>query len=259
MAKKIIIANWKMNPETDKKAKELFSLSRKAALRFKNTKVVICPPNIYFQSLGSFASKSGCISIGAQDVSIFSGSGPQTGEVSAEMLKKIGVEYVIIGHSSRREFGESGSDINKKIKNSLAAGLKPILCVGEKERGDSGEFMKVVEAQLRESLEDIKNEKSAKNLIIAYEPVWAISNNGNLKADNPDSVFGMSIFIKKTLAAILGEDATKKISIIYGGSVASQTVKDFLERGGANGLLVGGKSLVAKEFEEILKIADNSK
>ncbi|KKR38497.1 MAG: Triosephosphate isomerase [Parcubacteria group bacterium GW2011_GWC2_40_31] len=259
MAKKIIIANWKMNPETGEKAKELFSLSRKAALKLKNTKVVICPPNIYFQSLGGLASKSGRISMGAQDVSIFSGSGPQTGEISAEMLKKIGVEYVILGHSSRRELGESGSDINKKIKNSLATGLKPILCVGEKERCDNGEFMKVVEAQLKESLDGLKSEKSLKNLIIAYEPVWAISKKGSFKADNPDSVFGMSIFIRKTLAAILGEDAVKKIPIIYGGSVASQTVKDFLERGGVNGLLVGGKSLVAKEFEEILKIADSSK
>lgn len=256
MAKKIIVANWKMNPKTSKEAVALFAGSLKVSSRLRNVETVICPPDVYLPSL---STKKNSIILGAQNVSEQSGIGPYTGEVSAEMLKNLGVRYVIIGHSSRRENGETDDSINRKIKSCLKAGLKIVLCVGEKERGDNGEFIKVVETQLTRALEGTKDEKDARNIIIAYEPVWAISRGGKFASDDPDAVFGMSIFIKKTSTSIFGEKAGGRVPIIYGGSATAKNTKDFLEKGGVRGLLVGGKSLDLKEFGEILKIADKVK
>ena len=147
MSKKIIVANWKMNPASLKEAKALFVSAKKTASRLSNVETVICPPFIYLAELGYSMSK---LKLGAQDVSRFDFEGAHTGEVSAKMLKNSGINYVIIGHSERRKLGETNEIINKKIGISLSLGLKVIFCVGEETRDEEGKFAEIIERQINE-------------------------------------------------------------------------------------------------------------
>lgn len=253
MSKKIIVANWKMNPANLREAKVIFDSAKKTASRLSNAETVICPPFIYLSELGHSMSK---LKLGAQDVSHFDFEGAHTGEISAKMLKNLGVKYVIIGHSERRKLGETSETINKKIGISLSLGLKAIFCVGEEDRDKEGKFAEFIEWQINEGLKNI-SQNLIKNLIIAYEPVWAISGNAKSKADDPESAFRVTIFIRKTLMNIIGNELARKIPILYGGSVDSGNAKKFLKDGQMNGLLVGSKSLSKEEFKKILIIAEN--
>ncbi|KKT21566.1 MAG: Triosephosphate isomerase [Parcubacteria group bacterium GW2011_GWB1_43_8] len=253
MSKKIIVANWKMNPASLKEAKILFASAKKAASRLSNVETVICPPFIYIAELGHSMSK---LKLGAQDVSRFDFEGARTGEVSAKMLKNLGVKYVIIGHSERRRLGETNEIINKKIGISLSLGLKVIFCVGEETRDEEGKFAEIVEQQINEGLKGL-SQNLMKGLIIAYEPVWAISGNAKSKADNSESAFQMAIFIRKILMDIVGNELARKTPILYGGSVGPSNAKQFLKDGQMEGLLAGNKSLDKEEFKKILIIAEN--
>lgn len=245
--KKIIAANWKMNPKTVKEAKILFQKVSK--IKSRKTDIVIAPPFVYIPFL-----KSKNVKIGSQDVFI-QNAGPYTGEVSPSMLKSVGVKYVIVGHSERRlGRGESNELINKKIKSSLESGLKVIAVVGETER-NSDEFWKFLKKQIKESLRGVKR-KYAKNLIIAYEPVWAISTSKNRKKASPQDIFEATIFIRRTLLDIFGRKTALATRILYGGSVEPQNAKDFLEIEGISGALVGGSSLDAEKFKKIIKAAE---
>lgn len=219
--KKLIVANWKMNPASLIGARKLFS-------SVKKTKAVICPPLAY---LTEFNYKP----LGAQNCH-WQESGPYTGEVSPKMLKDLGVEYVIIGHSERRiYFKETDEIINKKLKAALKAGLKPILCIGEK-TGENSE--KVIINQLKEDLRGI-SKKDLPKVIIAYEPVWAIGTGDFCPADTA----------KKIRDFIRGKLNNK---VLYGGSVNSKIAGDYTGVG-FDGLLVGGASLDAQEFVKIVK------
>lgn len=253
MSKKIIIANWKMNPASLKEAKELFNSAKKTAGRLANVETVICPPFIYLSNLGHSMSK---IKLGAQDVSRFDFEGAHTGEISAKMLKNSGVKYAIIGHSERRKLGETNEIINKKIGVSLSSGLKVIFCVGEEIKDEEGKFREFVEQQINEGLKGL-SQNLMKGLIIAYEPVWAISGSAKSKADNPESAFKMAVFIRKILMDIAGNELARKIPVLYGGSASSANAKQFLKDGQMDGLLVGGKSLDKEDFRKILMIAEN--
>lgn len=253
MSKKIIVANWKMNPASLKEAKELFNSAKKTASRLANMETVICPPIIYLSELGHSMSK---LKLGAQDVSRFDFEGAHTGEVSAKMLKNSGVKYVIIGHSERRKLGETNEIINKKLGISLSFGLKTIFCVGEENRDEEEKSVEFIEQQINEGLKGL-SQNLLKNLIMAYEPVWAISGNVKSKADNPESAFRMAVFIRKVLMDIAGNELARKITVLYGGSVSSGNAKQFLKDGQMDGLLVGGKSLDKEEFKKILMIAEN--
>lgn len=252
MSKKIIIGNWKMNPLTEKEAKKLFKDVAKNISRVKKTQIVICSPVIYFESLRRFSRK---ISLGAQNV--FWGTvGAFTGEISAEMLYSVGAKYVILGHSERRELGENNTNVNKKLKAVLGASLTPIVCVGEKERDENHEYFNVVKIQIKECLQGI-NKNLISEIIIAYEPVWALSSTANRHdADSNDSR-EMAIFIRKILSDIATPKIANEVRIIYGGSVTPKDVKDFLQNGGVDGVLVGKASLDAKKFTDIIKIAEN--
>src|SRR3989344_4520029 len=196
---KIIIANWKMNPLTEKDAGKLFTQIAKNLSVLRKTEVVICPPFIYLEKLKKFSRK---IILGAQNA--FRGdTGAFTGEVSSAMLYELGVRYVILGHSERRARGENNDDINKKIKSALSAGLQPILCVGENIRDEEHGYFKIVQEQVENCLAGISKNFMAK-IIIAYEPVWAISTTpppagGRWDATAEDS-HEMAIFIRKVLA-----------------------------------------------------------
>jgi triosephosphate isomerase len=252
MKKKIIIANWKMNPITYKDAEKLFVGADKSTRSFKKTEIVICPPFVY---LGKLKKLSKNIALGAQDV-FGKDVGAYTGEISPYMLKDIGVKYVIVGHSERRAMGETNIDINKKIRVSINAGLTPVLCVGEEVREADHGYFNIVKVQLEECLKGVPKDVISK-VIIAYEPVWAISTTVNRHDATPADSLEMSLFIKKILSDISSQQSIKNSRVLYGGSVNERDAGEFLKNGGVDGLLVGRASLDVKKFTEIVKIAEN--
>ncbi len=250
--KKIIIANWKMNPSTLKEARLIFGGTKQAAAKLKNVETVICPPFLYLHEL---MPKGGKLRMGAQDVFWDDKKTSYTGEISAKMLKDAGAKYVIIGHSERREhLGETNETVNKKIKNALKSGLKVVFCVGEKERNSECDYLRFVREEIETGLKGVPR-KLVKNLIVAYEPVWAIGKSGKNAAD-PEDVSRMVIYVRRTLMPVTGKDWAKKIPILYGGSTDAKNAEGFLRRAGVRGLLVGHQSLIPKSFGEILKIAE---
>ncbi|MBU4480009.1 triose-phosphate isomerase [Patescibacteria group bacterium] len=250
--KKIIIANWKMNPESLIEAKKMFLGIKKTAGKLSGVQTVVCPPYIYLNELVSLY-KGHRVAIGAQNV-FSENKGSFTGAVSPNMLKKNKVDYVIVGHSERRALGEDNQIINEKIKASLRSGLNVIFCVGEKERDENAKYFDFLKNEILDSLEGV-NAGSLKNILVAYEPIWAISNNSGGKAVLPSEIQEMVIFIKKVLSDRFGIK-TKMPQILYGGSVNPKNTKEILEEGGVDGLLVGKASLDAGKFGEILKIAN---
>ena len=243
MIKKTIIANWKMNPASLKDAVKLAKAVDKKG-------VVLCIPFVFLTEAKKLLKKA---ALGAQDASTEE-KGAYTGDVSATMLAGLGVKYVILGHSERRAMGETNSEINKKIKATLAVGLTPILCVGEKSRDENHEYVTVVREQLIECVQGINKNLVAK-IIIAYEPVWALSTTANRKDATAYDALEMSIFIKKILSDKLGVNAILP-KVVYGGSVNEKDVGDFLTNGGVYGALVGGASLDSKRFLQIITIAE---
>lgn len=245
-SKYTVYANWKMNPASLKDAKSLFSETIKNVKGISKTSLVICPPFIYLPNL---SSKSKSISLGSQDV-FYEKEGPYTGEISVKQLKDLSVQSIIIGHSERRALGEKGGEISLKIQAILSSNLKAVLCVGEPSRDENGEYLKTLEKQIKDSLENVQGRKVA-NLTVAYEPVWAIG--GDKRPLDKEGTREIYIFIKKVLSDIFGAVKASKINIIYGGSVNSKNVLDFIKETGMTGVLVGSSSLDSKEFGELIK------
>jgi triosephosphate isomerase len=240
-----------MSPSTLKEAKQIFNDIKKTAIKLKKVETIICPPVVYLSNLTTQDSR---LKIGSQNI-FWLEKGAYTGEISAEMLKDFGVKYVIIGHSERREYlGETNKIINKKIKIALKNNLKVIFCVGEKERDKDGNYPRFIKEEILEGLKNISR-KFLKNLIIVYEPVWAIGKKSK-DADKPGDVLQMSIYIKRILLFVAGRELSRNIPILYGGSVEPENCGSFLKKAGVQGLLVGHESLVPKRFNEILKIAE---
>ncbi|MEK7104456.1 MAG: triose-phosphate isomerase [Patescibacteria group bacterium] len=259
MSKKIVIGNWKMNPLSLKEAEKLFADVAKNISDIQKTEVVICSPFVYLEklkklSLGhSHMGEARKILLGAQDV-FWGDTGAYTGEISADMLYNIGARYVIVGHSERRAMGETNYGINKKIKASISAGLRLILCVGENVRDEKHNYFNLVKIQLTECLKGV-SKNSISKVIVAYEPVWAISSTLDRKNATSGDSREMVIFIRKILSDKFGSEASK-IRIIYGGSVNEKDAEDFLKNGGVDGLLPGRASLDSKKFSQIIKICE---
>ncbi len=249
--KKIIVANWKMNPE-----KETGAIVLAKALNKKN--VIICPPFVYLSAvskiLKSKNSKTKAV-LGAQNF-FTENSGSYTGQISIGMLKNFGVKFVILGHSENRITGESSEYVNLKIKSALKAGITPIVCIGEKSRDEQMSYLNFVSDQIKETFSGISKNNMNK-IIIAYEPIWAIGKNADREA-TPEESNEMMIFIKKVLSDMFGLVNIKKIRILYGGSVGPKNAALFLKNGGADGLLVGRASLDPKKFNEIVYMAENA-
>lgn len=261
MTKKLVIANWKMNPDSAKEAINLLTEITKNISDIKKTGIVVCAPFVYLPSFAkTLAGKeklkkiSEKIFLGAQNVSSEE-KGAFTGEISAGMLSDLGVKYVIMGHSERRAMGEDNLLINKKIKLALAFGLIPILCVGDKERDEHHGYFKVVKDQLEECLNGVKKDLIGR-IVIAYEPVWALSTTLPRKDATATDSREMSVFIRKILSDKFGVK-TKMPKIIYGGSVNDKNCEDFLTNGGVDGELVGAASLNAEKFLKIINIAES--
>lgn len=214
----------------------------------KNLELAFAPPYPYISELKKRLPKNA--GLAAQNAA-FADRGPYTGEVSALMLKNMGCEYVIVGHSERRwKLGETNEIINLKVKQSLAAGLKPILAVGEKEEGAN--LTQVLGVQLNEALSGVG---SLENIIIAYEPVWAI---GTGKPDTPDSALSAALLIRKIVGNLYDNYQSENLPVLYGGSVNTDNIRSFLLQKGINGALVGGASLVAQDFIKMIKLIINT-
>ncbi|MDO8523278.1 MAG: triose-phosphate isomerase [bacterium] len=253
--KKIIIGNWKMNPKT---LSDAVKLARKVSAEphsLRNMDVVLVPPTIYLPAVAKFAGKAKKIKLGAQNVFYEkgppAGGGAYTGEVSLAQIKQFGVGFVIVGHSERRAMGETNEIVQKKLKTVLEGGLKAVLCIGEKERNKEEAFPVIMRQELHLALSKIKK-TILRNLIVAYEPIWAI---GTGHAETPEHAFEITILIRRDLYKIAGKNIASKIPIIYGGSVTSQNAASFIKDGNMDGLLVGGASLRAQEFIKIVKEA----
>lgn len=226
--------------------------AKKIAREIK-TRAIICPPFVF---LAELIVKFKKMSFGVQDL-FWEEKGAYTGEISVAMAKNIGAKYVIIGHSERRELGETNEIINKKIKNALKNNLKVIFCIGEQERDLEGNYLYFIKNEIEEGLKGV-SKKLLKNLIVAYEPIWAIGKKGE-DADKPEDVFQMSIYIRRVLLGIAGKKLSRNIPILYGGSAEPGNAEKLLKEGGMQGFLVGHASLVPKDFNKILKIANSIK
>ena len=249
MRRKVIAGNWKMNNDVKGTQNLLSKLSSGLSMENLNCDVIVCPP---FTSLFEAQQllKDTKIKIGAQNM-YYESSGAFTGEISASMLKSVGCEYVILGHSERRTiFGENDELINKKIKKANESGLKPIFCIGELlEEREAGLTKKIIEKQVKSGLNDISSEEMTR-IIIAYEPVWAI---GTGKTASPEQAEEVHEIIRNLIKEKYGISISEKIVIQYGGSVNSNNARDLLFQENIDGALVGGASLKVDSFIGIVQ------
>ncbi len=247
----LIIGNWKMNPAGFEDAKRIARRTRAVAARLAHAEAVVCPP---FPFIAAAISRNpgANFHIGAQSVSIEDG-GAHTGEVSAAMLRSLGAEYAIAGHSEARASGETDSIVSKKIARILDSGMTAVVCVGEKARDENGGHFEFLKNQIKGSFEGIAEDK-AKRVIIAYEPVWAV---GAKEAMATADINEMAIFVKKTFADLFGAEAGLKLKVLYGGAVNFRNAGEIIRTGRVDGLLVGRESVNMPGFMELLKAVDN--
>lgn len=248
MRRNIVAGNWKMNksfPEAD----DLINAIAEELRNFdtSDVDVIVCPPFPYLE-LVSDVSEDGDFFTGAQDVSKFA-DGAYTGDVSASMLRSLGVNYCIVGHSERRKyFHETNQDIAQKIDRLLNEDITPIMCVGENiDERESGRYLDVIRMQVEEGLMHL-NAEQAQRCIIAYEPVWAIGTGHTATKEQAQEVHS---FIRQLLCDKYGKDTADEISILYGGSCNTKNAQELFAMPDVDGGLIGGASLKAKDFIEI--------
>ena len=246
MRKKVIAGNWKMNMLPDETIKFIEELT--PLVKDTNNEVILCVPytDLFYALL---TAQNTNIKIGAQNMH-FEEKGAYTGEVSGKMLKAINVEYIIIGHSERRQyFNETDETVNKKIKAAFANGLKPIVCVGETlEQREAGKTVEIITKQTELALEGL-TEEQVENTIIAYEPIWAIGTGKTATSEDANNSVKE---IRNKIAKIYGQNVADRVIIQYGGSVKSSNAKELFEMSDIDGGLVGGASLKADEFSKIV-------
>jgi triosephosphate isomerase (TIM) len=246
--KKFIAGNWKMNTTID----EAVALAKALVAKMgtvTDVDIAICPPYISLKAVSDVV-KGTAVKLGAQDVH-WEAKGAFTGKVSCGMLKSVGCEYVIIGHSEQRQyFHETNETVNKKVKAALSAGLLPIVCVGETlDERKTGKLFSIVEAQTRGAFAGIAKADALK-CTIAYEPVWAI---GTGEVATPDQANEMHVFIRKQVTGMYDDDCGQKMRIQYGGSMKPDNAKALLALSDVDGGLIGGAALKADDFFGIVK------
>ncbi len=250
----IIAGNWKLN-KTSREALQLVEELKRELASITGVDVVVCPPFTALESVSEAVSETN-IAVGAQNVS-WAESGAFTGEISPAMLKDFNVRYVIIGHSERRQFfGETNETVNKRLLNTLNQGLIPIICVGENlaEREGNKTF-DIIKNHCEGSLKGLTLEQM-KQVIIAYEPVWAI---GTGKTATPEQAQEVHKFIRQLLQKLFNAEVAESVRIQYGGSVTPENIATLISQPDINGALVGGASLKAASFAAIVKAARGGK
>jgi len=242
----LIAGNWKMNLNRSEAVELATAIA--SGNTAENIDLLVCPPFVYLDAVGGALSSSS-VTMGAQDV-YFEASGAFTGETSTSMLADVGCKYVILGHSERRHvIGETDELVNKKVKSVLAAGLTPILCVGELlEEREAGKTMQVIESQFSGSFAGLTAEE-VKKTVIAYEPVWAI---GTGKTASPEQAEEVHADLRKLIESRYNSDVSQSVQILYGGSVKPDNAGDLMSRPDIDGALVGGASLKADSFLAIV-------
>ena len=247
MTRTIVAGNWKMNM-SPAEARGLVTAMLPGLDAVTDVETVVCPPFVALEAVGGLLRGTG-VALGAQDLH-HEDEGAFTGEVSGPMLKGL-CDFVIIGHSERRLiFGETDDAIGKKVRAARRAGLRPIVCVGERlEEREDGSAEAVVERQLRRALADAG---SSDGLVVAYEPVWAI---GTGRAATPGDAQVMMAHVRRVLASLFGPDAAEGVPLLYGGSVTADNVAGFVRESDVNGALVGGASLSADGFVQLVRNA----
>lgn len=242
----IIAGNWKMNM-TPSEAKKLID-ELKPLIQDAKNEAVVCPTAICLPIVKEAIAGSN-IHLGAQNMH-WEEKGAFTGEISPLMLKEVGVEYVILGHSERRQyFAETDETVNKKVLSALAHGLKPIMCVGETlEEREAGVTDSIVENQTKKGLAGVEA-SAIDNIVIAYEPVWAIGTGKTATSEEANRVIGV---IRKTVEGILGKEAADKVRIQYGGSMKPANVAELMAQPEIDGGLIGGAALKAEDFSKLV-------
>lgn len=265
MAEKIIVGNWKANPESLREAKRILTPVRRAMGKLKQVEAVICPPAVWLGELsgGRTSGSRGStlkypkveprIRFGAQDA-FWETGGAYTGMIGPTMVRNSGASHLIIGHSERRQLGDTDEVVNAKVRLALKHDLKVILCVGEKERDERGDYLKILETQLKAALAGVPRRRLGQ-LLVAYEPVWAIGERAK-QSDTPPAFLEQAIFLRKVLADAAGKEFALALPVLYGGSATAENARGFLSEGRADGLLVGRASLDAEQFIKILRLAD---
>lgn len=258
MRKRIVAGNWKMNKTIDEaKAllSEIVNMVKDEVIESSNrgnVEVVLCPPALYLTMARQYVTAGGNISLGAQNCHEKE-AGAYTGEISAPMLKSVGVEYVILGHSERRQyFEETNAQLAAKVDSALASGLKPIFCCGEsRDLRENGDYIAFVKQQLTESLFHLSAESFA-NVIIAYEPIWAIGTG--LTASSAQAQ-DMHFELRRHIADQYGDSIAQDTTILYGGSANAQNAADLFSQIDVDGGLIGGASLKSRDFITVVKAA----
>lgn len=249
MRRKVIAGNWKMNMLPDEAINYITELT--PLVKDTENEVILCVPytDLFYSLLNAQGTN---IKIGAQNMH-WEEKGAYTGEVSAKMLKSIGVEYVIIGHSERRQyFAETDETVNKKVKTALANDLKPIICVGETlEEREQGITEKIITNQIEKALAEIPGTDLEK-IIIAYEPIWAIGTGKTATKEDANDTIKQ---IRNKLSEMYGQNEANGVIIQYGGSVKASNAKELFEMSDIDGGLVGGASLKADEFSKIVNFS----
>lgn len=239
----LFVANWKMNPGTEKEAVHL-AKSFATELKKAKQKIVICPPALFLPALSKIKTTS--IALGLQGTA-FEDTGAHTGLVSLAQARVYKVSHVIVGHSEERARGETDERVNKKIKYALKQSVTPIVCVGEKVRDDGHEYFSIIQNQVTESFAGL-SKKDVTKVMIAYEPVWAIGKDATRDA-TPEEFYEIKILLKKVLMDAFGLSSTDMPRVLYGGSVTEKNAQAFVESGDVDGFLVGRTSLdVAKSI-----------
>jgi triosephosphate isomerase len=251
MRKPIIGGNWKMNLGTPKESKLMVKKLIPLVKNIRNIDIVIAAPFTVLTTLRGILKKTN-IKLGAQNM-YFEENGAYTGEISPKFLKDIGIEYVILGHSERRDlFDESDELINRKLKKAISLDLKPIVCIGEhlKER-EEGQTKEIIEYQFNETFKGLSKQEILKS-VIAYEPIWAI---GTGKTATPEQAEEIHIFIRELLKIKFDIETADNLRIQYGGSINPNNAKELFNKENIDGGLVGGASLRSDSFFKIIKAA----
>lgn len=249
----LIAGNWKMNLGPADAADLINGIKEAKPEIGENVDVLVCPPFVSLSRVNDILDESD-IMLGAQNIHT-EDSGAYTGEISAPMLVEAGCTHVIIGHSERRQyFGETNTSVNQKTKKALEKELIPVVCVGELlEERKAGEHMNVVATQIKGALEGISGDE-AMDIVVAYEPVWAI---GTGEVASPEQAQEMHAFIRSELAALYDEETADQVRILYGGSMKPGNAEELLGQPDVDGGLIGGASMKASDFSEIITIAEN--